>query len=318
MRRKLSFLLVLAMILCMMSGCKEDNDSEGMQLYYLNIEGTKLLGTAYEPTSTDVMDQVNEILAHLNNEPEDAKLRQIIPDYITVNSCTYNGYLVSIDFGSSYNNLGAIEEVLMRAAIVQSILQLEGVTGVTFTVDMKPILDASGSFVGIMNKDSFVENPGKQINSSTQTTLTLYFSSADGTYLEKETRSVHYSSNISMDKLVMEQLMEGPKKAGLMGTIPSGTSLITISTVDGICYVNLDSSFQNQSNEITEQVVLYSIVNSLTELNDIEKVQLSINGSTSGKCRYDYDLSVLYEMNEDVLVPKIISSENETEEVKNK
>ena len=39
---------------------------------------------------------------------------------------------------------------------------------------------------------------------------------------------------------------------------------------------------------------MYSIVDSLTELSSIDKVQISINGDTSGKCRYTYDLAPMY------------------------
>ena len=59
--------------------------------------------------------------------------------------------------------------------------------------------------------------------------------------------------------------------------------------------MNLDETFLNQNQEISEQVVLYSIVDSLTELSSVSKVQISINGDTSGKCRYTYDLSPMYE-----------------------
>ena len=42
-------------------------------------------------------------------------------------------------------------------------------------------------------------------------TLTLYYADKDGTGLEKQTRVIHYSSNIALEKLVVEQLIEGPK-----------------------------------------------------------------------------------------------------------
>ena len=89
-----------------------------------------------------------------------------------------------------------------------------------------------------------------------------------------------------------------------MATIPSETKIITLSVMDGIGYVNLDNNFQNQNQEITEEVVLYSIVNSLTELSGVSKVQISINGDTSGKCRYTYDLSTMYEKNPNLLETK--------------
>jgi germination protein M len=125
--------------------------------------------------------------------------------------------------------------------------------------------------------------------------LNLYFASKDGTRLVKEVRTVHYSTNISLEKLIMEQLIEGPKKSGTMATVPSGTKMISVSVVDGVCYVNLSDSFRNQNAEVNEEIVLYSIVNSLTEAQGVSKVQISVNGSTEGKIRYTYDLSKMYE-----------------------
>ena len=186
----------------------------------------------------------------------------------------------------------ATEEILTRAAIAKTLLQVTDYPYVMFTVESEPLVNSNGTNVGAMSLDSFVENPGEQINSSQKTTLTLYFSNKEGNRLIPETREVHYSS---LEKLVMEQLMEGPKKSGLQATIPTGTKLITITVVDSVCYVNLDEMFLNQNKEINEQVVLFSIVDSLTELPSIEKVQISINGDTSGKCRYTYDFATMYQ-----------------------
>ena len=111
----------------------------------------------------------------------------------------------------------------------------------------------------------------------------------------KETRTVHYSTNVSMEKLIMEQLIEGTKKSGNMSTLPSGTKIISISVADGVCYINLSDSFKNQNAEVNEEIVLYSIVNSLTELQGVSKVQIAVNGSTEGKVRFTYELSKMYE-----------------------
>ena len=83
-------------------------------------------------------------------------------------------------------------------------------------------------------------------------------------------------------------------------------------TKDGICYVNMDETFLNQNMEITEQVVLYSIVNSLTALSGVDKVQISINGDTDRKCRYEYDFSTMYEEDLSMVMEEIseeVSSE---------
>jgi len=120
--------------------------------------------------------------------------------------------------------------------------------------------------------------------------------------LVKETRNVHYSSNISMEKLVMEQLVEGPKSSSLVGTIPSGTTLISVTQVDGVCYVNLSESFRTQSATVPEEITLFSIVNSLSELPGVTKVQLAINGSTEGYVKYNFELAKMYEKNTALVV----------------
>ena len=50
---------------------------------------------------------------------------------------------------------------------------------------------------------------------------------------------IHYSSNIALEKLVVEQLIEGPKGSKLKATLPGTTKLINVSVADRICYLTL-------------------------------------------------------------------------------
>ena len=61
--------------------------------------------------------------------------------------------------------------------------------------------------------------------------------------------------------------------------------------------MNLNESFVNQNYDIDESVVIYSIVNSLTELDEVDYVQISVNGDTSGVYREELSLDTLYEKN---------------------
>lgn len=275
-------------------GCSGQKNHGGFQMYYLNMDVTKVVPVSYELKASDTDGEIREVLDALASDPDENDVRRVIPKDVSVLQYDYNGYLLTVDFSSEYYNMTPTEEVLSRAAIVRSLLQITGISYVAFTVESEHLKDADGNAVSAMNNESFVENPGEQINTSLTATLTLYFASADGTGLVKEHRRVHYSSNISMEKLVMEQLLEGPKSSGMQAAVPVETKLITISVVDGICYVNLDEAFKNQNAEIAEGVVLYSIVDSLTELPNVNKVQISINGDTKGKCRYTYELSNMY------------------------
>jgi len=301
LKRMMCFLLSVVLLFSL-TGCDKKEKAEGeFEIFYTNMDRTKLVAEAYDSTGATGEALVQELLERLKSAPDSLQLRQTIPANVEVNSFKINGAYLYVDFSEEYKALKPTEEVLIRAAIAKTLLQTNVCSLVAFTINSEPLLNQDGSLVGSMSSDSFVENPGQQINSSVETSLTLYFSSKDGTKLVKETRDVHYSTNISMEKLIMEQLIEGPKKSGSMSTVPSGTKLITVSVVDGVCYVNLGESFNNQNAEVNEEIVLYSIVNSLTELQGVTKVQISVNGSTDGKLRYTYDLSNMYERNMDYL-----------------
>ena len=65
---------------------------------------------------------------------------------------------------------------------------------------------------------------------------------------------------------------------GLYPSINPATKIISVMTKDGICYVNLDENFLTVEGNVSTDVSVYSIVNSLVELSNINKVQILING----------------------------------------
>lgn len=291
--------LAAALSLAFLAGCAGGDAKSEYYVEYLNKEKTAIVQTPYEPAATETEDLIAEFLTALGTDPEDVNYRRTIPAEVDVTDYSLDGALLSLYFDADYSSMTEVEEVLCRAAVVRTMTQISGVDCVAFYVDGVPLSDDTGELVGTMYAESFVENPGEQINSIQNTVLTLYFSDESGHALVKETRKVHYSSNISMEKLIMEQLLAGPQEDGAKSAIPSGTKLMNVSLVDGVCYVSLDATFQNQDYSIDEQIVMYSIIDSLTELSTISKVQISVNGDTSGVYRDSFKLADMYDRNLD-------------------
>lgn len=313
-RRKYGLAAVAVLFLGMlpMAGCREEEAPSTYHVEYLNKEKNRIIQVDYEPQATDTEGLIQEFLAVLCSDSDNVECRKPIPNDVEVTSYSLEGELLTLSFDADYNNMSIVEEVLCRAAVVRTMTQIEGVECVSFHVGDGPLVDARGNIVGSMTPESFIENPGAQINSIQNTTLTLYFSNAAGDGLVREVRDeVYYSSNIALEKLVMEQLLGGTEHEGAKSAIPAGTRLVTISVVDGICYVNLDEGFRNQDYQVSEAVVIYSIVNSLSELPGIGKVQISVNGDNSGMYRDRFSLSEMYERNLDYVVS------DETGEVQN-
>lgn len=296
-------LLLMLVFASLFAGCGGPKEKSAYHIEYLNKEKNHIVPVAYEPQATETEDLIREFLAALCSDVDDVEYRKPIPSDVEVTSYSLDGALLTLRFDADYNNMKPVEEVLCRAAVVRTMTQIKGVDCVAFYIGDAPLTDAKGNLIGSMNADSFVENPGEQINSIQNTSLTLYFSNENGDGLVKEVREdVYYSSNVSMEKLIMEQLLEGPGIKGAKSAIPAGTKLVTVSVVDGVCYVSLDEAFKNQDYKVNEAIVIYSIVNSLSELPTISKVQISVNGDTSGVYRDNFKLEEMYERNLDYVV----------------
>lgn len=302
--------LFLLFVLLLTAGCGKPQEESRYHIAYLNKDKTGIVEVPYEMKATTTETMIEEFFAVLCAEPDDVDYRKPIPSDVEITKYSLDGALLTIYFDADYLNMNEVEEVLCRAAIVRTLTQITGVDCVSFYVDETPLTDAEGRLVGTMYKESFVENPGEQINSIQNTNLTLYFSNETGDGLVKETRKVHYSSNISLEKLIMEQLLVGPEISGAKSAIPTGTKLISVSLVDGVCYVSFDETFKNQDYSVNEAIVIYSIVDSLSELSSISKVQISVNGDTSGVYRDNFKLADMYDRNLDYVT--VVPSETES------
>ncbi len=292
------FLTVIALFV--LAGCGAGSKS-GFQIYYLTEDGTGLVGRSYEMESSGTENQIREIIDQLSEKSKEVDYVNLFPQDVRIEKYQLDDKVLKLYFNKAYEKMDPVEEVLCRGGIVRTFLQLEGVEGVSFYVDNATLTDVNGDIVGVMTQDSFADNPGKNIKNIQETELTLYFASKDGKGLTKEVQKVYYNSNTSVEKLAVERLMKQPETEGAKSAIPEGTHLINVSVLDGVCLVNFDEGFLVQNYDIAEPVVIYSIVDSLTELPSVNTVQISVNGETNMTYREDYSLSRQYERNLDLV-----------------
>lgn len=256
----------------------------------------------YQPEAKDTDGLIQELLKKLATTPEGGSLEAALTDSVFVTDYTLDNGQLTLHFDPAYQDMDWIREILCRSAVVRTLCQIPDVEYVSFLIGDNPLMDLDKNPVGQMNADSFVENTGDAINEETVTTLTLYFANKSGDKLVKEKVNVTGSSNISVEKLVVESLIRGPVSGDTdYPTLPPGTKILSISTKDGICYVNLNDGFLEQGYNVTEAVTIYSIVDSLTELSGIIKVQILVNGETDLVYKESMRLDTIYERNLDII-----------------
>ena len=98
----------------------------------------------------------------------------------------------------------------------------------------------------------------------------------------------------------MDGLIEGPKTAGRYPTLPPDVKLLNVSVNENVCYLNFDSGFLNNNLEVDENIIIYSIVNSLASLMTVNKVQITVNGSQDVMFRDKISLNTMFERNLDL------------------
>jgi germination protein M len=288
------------MLILAACGNKEQSGTP-IDISYINQNETKLVKETHYIESKDTKDQVVEVLTLLCSVPDNKELRATLTSGINVITFSYENGKVTLSLGEKYKELTKTTEVLTRAAIVRSLTALDEVDGVMITVNGEPITDASGNAIGIMTADMFVDNAGTQVEAvENRVTLRLYFANEAGDGLIAVNRELTHNadvSNVSMEKLVVEQLIGGPVNDETYPTINPDTKLVNSTVKDGICYLTFDSTFVTAVNNVTTDVTIYSIVNSLVELSNINKVQFAIEGNKDGKFRDKYELSTIFERN---------------------
>ena len=298
--------MLLAGCLClsvMLASCGKRTDvgKEDPFIYCLNEDRTGLTKISYDFPEGNAEETARAVLEELKEPAEEIEYTAPIPKEVKVQGCRLRGSILDVDFNSAYLEMGALEEKLVRAAVVQSLVLIDGINAVSFTVDGEMLKDSTGFPVGLMNEDDFVENTGSSPTAYQTDTLTLYFADKEGDSLVPREVDVRYSSNVSREKLIVEKLMQGPSGSGAYPTINPDANLLSVTIKDGICYVNFDSTFLTGAYDVLPEVTVYSIVNSLVGGTEAQKVQITINGETDAKYMETVDLSQPLEAKEELV-----------------
>lgn len=117
-----------------------------------------------------------------------------------------------------------------------------------------------------------------------QTKVMLYFANNETGELESETKIVDANLLIKEPyKEIMNWLIKGPQSSNLKKLIPEGTALHDIKIEKSCAIINLSNEFLNYETEENKLKIINSIVNTLTNLKEIDSVQFLINGEKNEK-----------------------------------
>lgn len=308
MKHKLYILAFLMILLLMIftAGCRRKpvgTDQEGVyKIYYLNASMTKLVPQDYETDETDQDALIRELLDQFMTVPKDLDSQAALSDKVSLTKYQKEEVVLYLYFDAGYSsrsNMNATREILCRAALTKTLTQIDGIDYININVGDQPLLDGTGNPVGMLTASDFVESIS-DVNSFEKTELVLFFADESGEKLVEEKREVVHNVNTSLEKLIIEQLIKGPEEPGRYPTLPKDTKLLSVTVNENVCYINFDAAFLNSTLEVKDIIPIYSIVNSLSGLTSVNKVQFTVNGSADVIFRDSITLSQMFERNLDI------------------
>jgi germination protein M len=256
-------------------------DLHGVALYFFNPLTNRL-----EPETRSIKQGSNDEVAlnvvHLLYEgPKNTVLAKTAQDAAELREITLRDGEFQLDFTQRYLTLAPIDELLFKASLVYTLTELNFVEAVHIFVEGQELLKTDGTPYGPLSRSNVHLSPVISPDKVDVQTLKLYFADLAQNLLAQEERLAQVNPNQPREKYVMEQLLAGATQYGLANVIPQETKIISVKTDEGICYVNLSSDFlaKQTGSAAMIQLSVYSIVNSLTELSNVKKVQFWIDNN---------------------------------------
>ncbi len=146
--------------------------------------------------------------------------------------------------------------------------------------------------------------PPVQQSESAQKEVTLYFANASAEGLVAEKRSVEVKDDADLPAILVEELIAGPKDQDLSPTIPPETQLRSVEVTDKVAAVDFSGEIitKHWGGSAGETMTILSVVDTLTELDSIDKVQFMVDGQKVDSLLGHWDTSMPLERDERIIM----------------
>ncbi len=296
-KRFFAVLLVVS-VLMGVAACDKQNKkaTEPLSVYYVNSgkyeEGGEYIeAVEYEISSGD--DLVNNALEYLSNPPAESGFTSALIKGTRIYSYALEGDSIDVALSPAYLLLNDFEKSVVKCCITLTLCGIGEIESVNIYVDEKLVeerLDVSMMIIA----DTDTNELEKRIS--------LYFPETNLNFLQTEYRVLTVGRDTLLAEYVVEELINSTQTEGLVGSMPMGTKLISAEMKNRVCTINLSEEFVTNRPESAsgQRMTVYSIVNSLTNLDNIEKVRFLVEGKQSNAYEY-IDISDSFVAFEDII-----------------
>lgn len=277
----ISVVLILIIALGGVLYMRYDNSMKKIvvDLYFINEEGTGIVAKPYTIRYKDDHDKIMKTLEQLEKGASGSRRSGVIPKGARMQRITFmEDNSVMLDFSSEFLTGDNSRDILDIYAVVKTLCSTASVDSVEILVDGRYVKDSDGNELEFISASDI--NLETEEYSSEMQNVTLYFADKSGKQLVKERRKIKITDLQPVEKYIVNELIKGTNDSSLQTLLSDKTKLISVDNANNICYLNFTSSFihDNAGTSEHEKLLIYSIVNSLTEISNIGRVQFYMDG----------------------------------------
>ena len=220
---------------------------------------------------------VEQLVAQLLLPPSVSDLASPFPEGTELLSWALEEGVLHLDFSEAYGGLSDIQLTIADYCLTLTLCQLDAIQSVMISVEGVLVPYRHHQIL----RGSDVILPSSQGDLLYQA-VTFYFPREDGGALGMESGDVLLTDGQDLYTAVAGELLDGPTLPGLVSPFPEGTQLLSVALSEqGVCTVDLSAPFGRALGEYPgqEDLLLYSVVNTLGGLEGIQQVQILVEGT---------------------------------------
>lgn len=281
--KKKRILYALASVLIILTAtlliATEEHSSDGntldVSLYFFNETEDTIVAEQRSIVNNSRENLIKAVIEELKNGPANNRNKPIINESAEILSVNSDNKEITVDMSAEFISDNNSKTLLTTYAIVKSLCQIHNVQTVLVTCEGQRIKAADGNEIGFLSDRDI--DLVTDVMTKDSKRITLYFADKNSECLSAENRTIKITDTIPIEQYVVSELIKGPQTANCRSVLSPDTQLISAQTTDGVCFVNFKSGFAEKNNG-NERFTVYSVVNSLCELDNIKSVQFLIDG----------------------------------------
>lgn len=273
--RKTAAILLAGMLAAALAACAVQEEGDGLRLWFAasGVQQTAQASQALDTCPFLGEETVPALMEGLLAGPGgDTGLASPIPQGVELAGWSVDGRTAQVELSGPYGELAGIDRTLADACITLTLTQLGGVDAVRILCG-----GGRGDWRVLRAEDVLFSGAEEE---PVDVPATLYFRRVGGDTLGSELRVFRLTEDETPAKAVLEALAAGPEDSGLEALLPPDLAVLSAGLDDGVCYANLSADLlENMSGDRAgQELVVWSIVETLCSLDKVEQVQILVEG----------------------------------------